>query len=547
MGFLSDDLKKVIKGDVSQDKDDIDSHSTDASLFKVIPEVVVYPKNAEDVKNLVRYVKEHKNKDNKFSLTARAAGSGMAGGSLNESVILDFTKYFNHFEIEDGVARVEPGVYYRDFEQATLERGLLMPSYPASKSLAALGGMIANNSGGEKTLRYGQTRRYVKELKVVLADAKEYTLKKLDKQELEKKKLQQDFEGDIYRRMYELLENNYNLVQSAKPNVSKNSAGYALWHVWNREYFDLTQLFAGSQGTLGLITEACLQLIKVKKHTRLAVLFLKDLDELSGIINSVLPLEPESLETFDNETLKLALRFFPSIAKKLEGETTFSLALKFLPEFFIGLRMLGFPKLIILVQFAEDSDKEAERKIQKLQEKLSSFKVKRRILQTAEEAEKYWIIRRESFNLLREHVKGKRAAPFVDDLIISPDKLAEVLPKIHKIFKEYGIHETIAGHAGSGNFHIIPLMDLTKKEEREKIPKISDKIYDIVLKYGGSITAEHNDGLIRSPYLEKMYGKEVYELFKEVKRIFDPDNIFNPGKKVGSSLEYAMEHINQES
>ncbi|MDX1608416.1 MAG: FAD-linked oxidase C-terminal domain-containing protein, partial [Candidatus Spechtbacterales bacterium] len=132
---------------------------------------------------------------------------------------------------------------------------------------------------------------------------------------------------------------------------------------------------------------------------------------------------------------------------------------------------------------------------------------------------------------------------FIDDFIVKPEYLPEVLPKVHKILKEYGIHETIAGHAGSGNFHIIPLMDLSKEENKAKIPEVSKKIYDLVIEYKGSITAEHNDGLVRSPYLEQMYGDKVYDLFEETKRIFDPQNIFNPGKKVNSSMEYAMKHI----
>ena len=159
------------------------------------------------------------------------------------------------------------------------------------------------------------------------------------------------------------------------------------------------------------------------------------------------------------------------------------------------------------------------------------------------DTEKYWVMRRESFNLLRHKVKDKRAAPFIDDIIVDPSHLPEFLPKLYNILEEHNITPTLAGHAGSGNFHIIPLMDLSREEERRKIPEVAEKVYDLVLEYGGSITAEHNDGLIRSPYIEKMYGKEVYGLFEKTKEIFDPQNIFNPGKKVGADLEYAMRHI----
>lgn len=543
---LFDELQTKIKGEVTRDDKTLVEYSTDASLFEVRPQVVVFPQNSEDVQELIRFVNEHRGQDAHLSLTARAAGTDMSGGPLNESIIMGFTKHMNEILGFDGDSvRVQPGMYYRDFEKETLKRNLLLPSYPASKLLAALGGMVNNNSGGEKTLRYGKTNKYVAGLNMVLADGNEYMFKKITKTELNKKRALENFEGDVYRKVDDLIQKNYNVIQQARPHVSKNSAGYALWDVWDKksQMFDLTQLFVGAQGTLGIMTEATLKLIEPKPYTKLAVLFMKSWDELPSIVNALLPLDPEGLETFDDETLKLGLRFLPEIASRVEGQSTLGLALQFLPEFFIGLRMLGLPKLVVLVEFAENSDTEAERKLSELERVLKPFNVHKRIFHTKEKAEKYWVMRRESFLLLRKHVSGKRAAPFIDDLIVDPQKLPEFLPKVLKILKDYNIHTTLAGHAGSGNFHIIPLMDLSKPEEVAKIPEISDKVYDLIIEYGGSITAEHNDGLIRSPYLEKMFGTQVYELFEEVKQIFDPDNIFNPGKKVHADLDYAMKHI----
>ena len=565
---FANELKKLVKGEVFTDEETLNKYSTDTSLFKVMPHAVIFPKDAQDIKNIVEFINSKTipggSTPRNLSVTARSGGTDMSGGPLNEGIILDCTKYMNTFAVRDMEATVQPGVFYRDFEVETQKAGVLLPSYPASKSIAALGGMIANNSGGEKTLRYGQTKKYVKELKVVLSDGNEYIFSKLNKEELEKKKHQQDFEGEIYRKMYDLLENNYDIIQRARPQVSKNSAGYFLWDVYNRENFDLTQLFSGSQGTLGIITEAKLSLVKEKKYTRLGILYLRKLDSLPQIVDRVLPLEPESLETFDDSTLALALRFFPAIAKKAKGlperssqsglpaeasaqagGNLFKFALQFLPDAWAQLKLMAIADIVVLVEFAQDTEKEAEDKINELERVLKDMHgVTMHLLHEEGKAEKYWTIRRESFALLRKSVGGKRTAPFVDDLIVKPEKLPRVLPQVYKILKKYGIKATLAGHAGSGNFHIIPLMDLTKKSEREKIPKVSDEIYDLVIKEGGSITAEHNDGLMRSPYLEKMYGKEVYNLFKRTKEIFDPNNIFNPGKKVGASMEYAMEHIN---
>ena len=184
--------------------------------------------------------------------------------------------------------------------------------------------------------------------------------------------------------------------------------------------------------------------------------------------------------------------------------------------------------------------------MQKIKKEIESkFKVRIRIASSKTDVQKYWTIRRESFNLLRKHVEGKKTAPFIDDIIVRPEHLPQFLPELNRILDEYKNYMiyTIAGHPGDGNFHIIPLMDLSDEKSWNIILELSDKVYDLVLKYGGSITAEHNDGLIRTPYLEKMYGKEVHGLFEEVKRIFDPLNIFNPGKKVGGSIDYASKHI----
>lgn len=544
------ELKNLIKGEVFTDSATLNKYSTDTSLFKVMPQIVVFPASTDDVRAVVKFAKE-KN----ISVTARAAGSDMTGGPLNEGIILDFTRHMNRFNIDGLEATAQPGVFYRDFEKQTKKLGVLLPSYPASKSLAALGGMIANNSSGEKTLRWGSTKKYVKELKVILSDGNEYTFGKLNIQELEQKKQQKNFEGEIYREMHTLLENNYDLIQNARPKVSKNSSGYFLWDVWDKENFDLTQLFSGSQGTLGIITEAKLRLIKERPYTRLGIIYLRKIDPLPNVVNKVLPLEPESLEIFDEKTLLLAMRFFPAIAKKAKGGpparnrfartgNLIKFALQFLPDAWAQLKLAAIADVVMLVEFAEETEKEAEDKIEKLREALKDKEgITMHLLHTSAKAEKYWTIRRESFALLRKNVSGKRTAPFVDDLIVKPEKLPKVLPQVYKILKDNGIKATLAGHAGSGNFHIIPLMDLSKKSERDKIPVVADKIYDLVIREGGSITAEHNDGIIRSPYLEKMYGKEVYNLFKEVKRIFDPKNIFNPGKKVGASIEYAMQHI----
>ncbi len=543
---VAKELEHLIDGDVVTDEETLTKFSTDTSIFSVRPEVVVYPKSSKDVARVVQFVSVHKKDNPNLSITGRSAGTDMTGGPLSESIIFGFTKYFNHFSVtEDGLsATVEPGVFYRDFEKATDTHDSVLPSYPASKALCALGGMIMNNSGGEMTLNYGQTREYVKEMNIVLADGEEHTIQPLSVDELREKMKMNNFEGGMYRGIFELLETHYDLIKSAQPKTAKNSAGYALWRVWDRVkgIFDLTQLFVGSQGTLGIMTKAKVSLVKKKKHKRLIALFFKNWKHLPEVVNRVLPHKPESLETFDDATLKLGLRFMPEIAKKV-GVPFLKFAFNFWPEALIGIRMLRLPKLIILVQLAEDSVDELDLKEQSILKSIKGLPVISRVLHTEKEAEKFWVMRRESFALLRKHVQGKRTAPFIDDFCVVPDKMPEFLPRLLAILKEHHITANIAGHAGSGNFHIIPLMDLSLQSEKDKILIVADKVNTLIKEFEGSITAEHNDGIMRTPYLEQMYGSEVYALFKRVKEICDPQNIFNPGKKIGGTKQYIADHI----
>lgn len=542
---MIEELKNLIKGDVATDEATLAKYSRDASLFEVRPKVVVFPKDSEDIQRLVRFVAGRKDKDVNLSLTARAGGSDMTGGPLNESIILDFTKYINRLkEVGQDYAVVEPGMWYRDFEKETLKKNLLMPSFPASKEICAVGGMVANNAGGEKTLAYGKTEDYVRGLNVVLADGNEYVFGPLDREELEEKIKLDSFEGRIYKQTFDLIEENYDLLKVAKPNVSKNSAGYYLWNVWDRkkQIFDLTKLFVGSQGTLGIITKINLGLISPKPRAKLLVIFLPDLKLLAKIIERVLQHKPETFESYDDHTLKLAMRFFFQFVKLLKSNL-FSLAWQFLPEVAMVLTG-GFPKLVLTAEFTGETLEEVVRKARAAQASVKEFGVKTRVTRTELEAQKYRTIRRESFSLLRHQIKGKQTAPFIDDIIVRTEKLPEFLPRLEKLLEAYqGFIYTIAGHVGNGNFHIIPLMNLDDPKTKEIIKELTPKVYNLVLEYDGSITAEHNDGLIRSPFLKDMYGEKVYKLFEETKRIFDPKNIFNPGKKVNASFDYTLDHI----
>lgn len=542
---IYDELTSLFKGELDTSKETLETYSHDASLFELRPAVVARPRDSRDIQSVVRWILKNKAKHPELSVTPRSAGTDMSGGAIGESILLDMTAHFNQVtKLSKESSRVQPGVYFRDFDTKTASIGVMLPSYPASRDLCTLGGMVSNNSGGEKSLQFGKTDNYVTELTVVLADGNEYVVKPLTKDELVKKMSQGDFEGNLYKKTFELLEAHYDELQAAKPRVSKDSTGYHLWNVWNRDtgIFDLTKLFVGGQGTLGIITDIKVRLVERPEHSGVLVGYLKNIDQLGDIITTVLKHEPATFESFDDNTLWLSFKFFFSFIKKLGFKRWAQLAFQLIPD---GLMLVrGVPQLVVMIEFTGHSVDEVELKIDAMKKELTHFPFTYLEKDETEfKSQKFWIMRRESFNLLRSKVKDKHTAPFIDDLIVPPENLSEFLPKLRIIIKKYKLLATIAGHIGDGNFHVIPLMKIEDPHERHKLQPAMKEVNELVLEYGGSISGEHNDGMVRGPWLERMYGTSVFGHMKAMKQLYDPQNIFNPRKKTDADWDFSFSHI----
>lgn len=538
-----EDFKRTVAaklhGDITDKEADRRKMSRDTSIFEMLPSLVAYPKDADDVSLLVKEARKAQAHGFDISLTGRAAGTDMTGGPLTSSVVVNFAKYMNRIlAVASKRGEAQPGVYYRDFEKETLRHGALMPSYPASREICALGGMVNNNAGGEKTLLWGKTADYVEALDVVLSDGTKARFEELTPEALAQKESLQTLEGEIYRRIHALIEENRDEIASAKPKVTKNSAGYALWDVENQTTggFNLARLIVGSQGTLALTTGITFRLVAPRERRAMLVMFLSDVEKLPDIVHKVLAYTPESFESYDDHTFSLAVRFLPQILRHLGFGKALRLSLSFLPE--IGMALTGgIPRLVLMAEFAESTQEAAYEKATRAREELTRMGIRCRIAKNEFEAQKYWIIRRESFSLLRRNLKGLYAAPFIDDIIIPVDAYPAFIPKLTALLSEHKLVYTIAGHIGDGNFHIIPLMDMKRDDVHREIETLTPKVYELTVGFGGSITAEHNDGIIRTPYLPLMFKPRMLELFAEVKRIFDPTNVFNPGKKVNGSKD----------
>ena len=544
MESLLQKLEHVFKGAILTHREDRIGYRHDASIYEIIPEAVLEPKDSKDIQNLVKFVHEHKNEYPSLSITTRSAGTDMSGAAIGNSLILSMTKHFSNISGVSGtILHAQPGVYIRDIDPLLAKHHLMLGSAPASRAIATIGGMVGNNSGGEQSLRYGNTERSVRELQVIFGDGNEYTVKPLHKKELALLMKRNTFEGQLYKQVYTLIEANYDLIHNARPHVNKNSMGYNLWSVWDRTtgVFDMTRLITGSQGTLGIVTDIKLEAVPKAPHTGELLAYLTSFKQLGEIIPLVMEHNPATFEGFDDITFNLGVKYFSTFSKQLGVKEMLKQQAWLLGSV---TRFKGhLPNILLMIEFEGETKKEVYEKISNLHDVLKRFHVRMDIEGDETASAPFWQIRRSSLSLLRNFVHDKYASPFIDDMCVQPKYLPEFLPKVRQIIRKYKLPATLAGHFGDGNFHIVPLIDIENKAEQVKLEPVLRELIPVVLQYGGTMAGEHNDGMVRGPWLPAVFGDDMFTIFKHTKEIFDPHYIFNPHKKTDANWEYGMDHI----
>jgi FAD/FMN-containing dehydrogenase len=522
---MTNDLSHIISGEIDSSDAARRAYSRDASIFEVRPKTIVTPKDVSDIAALIRYATDHKT-----SLTARNGGTCMSGGSLTEGIVMNMSKYFNRMGQIDKKAKtiaVQGGVMHIEVEKYTNSEGLLFAPYTSSHDICGIGGMIGNNASGEKSIKYGSTSRNIASIKVVLQDGHEYTFAPLSKKELLAKTQQPDLEGEIYTKVTKLLEQNNDLIQAKKPTTHKNAAGYALWELWNNEHtsFDLGRLFVGAQGTLGIVTAATLKLVDLPKYSRMIVAPIGHIKDLPIVVQTILKHSPDTVETFDYHTYELAKKYYPEDAARTSSAQD--------------------QHMVVFAIFCGDEQHPTDVIAGAAKEELESLGYQGiRWVQSAVEFESYLLIRRKSFALLKDHPTAhSRAMPFIEDSIVPIERYGEFLSELELALKKFKMTYTYAGHIGDGSIRLIPLIDMEAKNAPDNIWKLEEAVNELVIKHGGSISVDHNDGLIRTPFLGLQFGPEMIELFEQIKDIFDPSGLFNPGKKVHGNAEYSKSKI----
>lgn len=531
-------LQEHVMGEVMTSPDARRFFSTDASVLAMTPAVVVYPRNESDVRKTARFTWQLAERGRVIPITARGSGTDLSGAALGSGIMLSFPAHMHkvlEFDSKSGVVAVEPGINYAKLQQTLHTHDRFLPPYPASAEYSTIGGAVGNNSSGEKTVKYGDTRDYVRSLRVVLANGEVIQTGRLNKREFSKKLGLATFEGEIYRAMDALLEENQGLIDKSVRGVTKNVAGYFLSDIKRRDgSFDLTPLFVGSQGTLGLITEINLETEAYTPHQALIVASFSDLEQVQSAVLELrdLPDMPSAMEMVDDQLLTVVEKLNPNLLKDVISRP--------------------FSRVTMLIEFDTLGDRPQKKVLKKAQKILERLDVTYHVELDPLEQEKFWKIRHASAVVVGHSEGGLKALPIIEDGIVPPERFREYLEGLYALFDRSRLQAAVWGHAGDAHLHVQPFLDLSQVGDRQKVFRLMDEYADLVLSLGGSISGEHGEGRLRAPYLQKQYGQELYAVFQKVKQIFDPYGTLNPGVKVNVTLDsvkallrsgYTLDHL----
>lgn len=518
MSKVAQYLQEHLSGEVIDSSDARHYFSTDGSIFQISPSLIVYPRNENDIRKIARFSWQLAERGRTIPLTARGSGSDQSGAAIGRGMIIVFPAHMNNIlelNSKSGEVIVEPGLILGKLQQTLLTHNKYIPALPESLEYESVGGVIANNSSGDQSFKFGDISNYIKSLRVVLANGEIIETKRLSKRELNKKLGLSTFEGEIYRYIDTLIEEQHEILKKLERGTTKNNSGYNLLDIKQKDgSFDLTPLIAGSQGTLGIITEAILSCEDYEPKTSFIVSSFDSIEKLQNAILDLrdLPEKPISIELIDQMALKLLSQQNPNHLKDV------------LPS--------PYPHFVLLIQ----NEVKAKKNIKKITKILDEFSHSSEYYTEIDDLPRYQKLR-EAINILNVHNDGLIHSIPLFDGAVPPNRLREYIEGIHKIITINNVRSGIWGHIGDANLFFQPRLNIGQVGDRQKAFRLIDEHSKLVISLGGTISAAKGDGRLKAPYLDKMYGNDVYGLLSKLKRIFDPYNILNPGVKFGTNLD----------
>ncbi len=504
------ELKRAVNGEVRFDPYSKAMYSTDASIYRMEPVGVVIPRDADDVAAVLEIASK-----NGVKVLPRGGGTSLSGQTVNHAVVMDFSKYMhNVLEVnrEERWVRTQPGVTIDHLNRQLKQHGLFFTPDPSTSSRANVGGAMGNNSCGSHSIIYGKTVDQVKEMDVVLSDGSPAHLGQISAEILAQKQAGSGLEADIYRRIPEIATASAAEVEKRFPKILRRVGGYNLDLVQDNSAINLAKVAVGSEGTLLAVTSAKLNLEPIPPYEGLAVIHFKDIAESMEATVAILESEPAAVEHIGEMIIKEA--------RKSVG---FSRTLDFLQ---------GDPTDIIVVEMNGSTPQEVEDKLDKLEQQMHRMELGYAVTRLTSKADmsKVWGMRKAGLGLMMNIEGDAKPLPFVEDTAVSPEKLPEYVKRFDEIVRSNGTEAGYYGHASVGCLHIRPVVNLKTAEGADQMERIADEISDLVLEFGGAMSAEHGDGIVRGVWAEKMFGKDLVQNFRDVKQAFDPNSTMNPGK-----------------
>ncbi len=517
------DLSGLIKGTVHFDATFLEMYSCDASIYQIHPLGVVRPADLEDVVAVVKYAF-----DNNIPVIPRGAGSNVVGASIGAGLILDMSYSMRQ---QETIARddviVMPGRVLGDLNQRIKSHGRIIGPDPMTRMVTTMGGMLSMNSSGSHWLRYGAPRDIVLRLQVVLSDGEVveiHSAKNAGPKPVESNRL-----ATIRRRVDQILTQNKDLISERQPKTRINQAGYNLFDVYRddengQSHLDLTRLIVGSEGTLGIITEATLQTEPLARHRGAAILFFHRMESAAKASVEIgkLP-DVAACDLVDRRVLSLAR----------QSEARFQ---RLIPE---------DAEAMLLCEFQSADNRSLQKKLEHLVQQIQrrqrlAFDIK--VTTQKEQRDFYWRIVRRTVPILFKLRGDRRAAPFVEDIAIPPLRIAEFLHDVHRILNKNEVTASIFAHTPQGLISIRPFLSLSRPEDLTTAQRLANELFEKVIDYGGTISGAHGDGICRTWFLRQQYGR-LYSVMSEIKKVFDPQNILNPGKIIGQPYQGLTDNL----
>ncbi len=508
MNDIQTDIAKLIRGDIASDIFTRAAFATDASIYQIMPACVVFPKDTADVIALMKYAAQHN-----IPVAPRGAGSGIAGESLTGGIVFDMTRYMNKIitiDADGSQVVCQPGAVLDDVNTALSKYGKKIGPDPSSGNRATIGGIVANNSTGAHSLVYGYIANHVEKIEAVLADGTvvEFTN-------------DMPVETGMASKCYSLLSTKADVIENALPQTKRNRSGYGIGGICHDGKIDMARLLAGSEGTLAVFTKITLYTVDVPKAKGLLQIEFASLENMAKAVPIIVDSGAAACEVMDRTLTKMAADAYPAYKDVLPVDAVVSL----------------------LVEHVGQTSTEVEDKIQKTIVAVGKLADKQHIYLDALTQARLWKARKDAVPLLSRDKTDKKAIGVIEDVSVENIRLAEYVAGIGKIAQKYDMPLVYYGHAGDGEMHIRPSLDLAKPEDVKKMRDIATEVFELAWSLGGTISGEHADGLVRTPFIKRQYGDAFYELLRQVKNIFDPQGIMNPGKIINDDPDIMTENL----